>query len=118
MLESKTGCCMGKIVYFGQIGKLKNDKIAEYEYLHKNCWPNIRQLIKDCNVRNYSIFRYDNMVFTYFEYTGEDYEADMARMAADEENKRWWSVTDPCFERFVFGDAEFCADMKHIFYND
>ena len=109
---------MDKKVCFGQIGKLKREKIAEYETLHQNCWPNIRQLLKDCNIQNYSIFRYDDMVFTYFEYTGKDYDADMARMAADEENKRWWAVTDPCFERFVYGDAEFCADMKQIFYND
>lgn len=118
MPESEMGCCMRKIIHFGQIGKLKKDKIAEYEDLHKNCWPNIRQLITDCNIQNYSIFRYDNIVFTYFEYTGEDYESDMARMAADEENKRWWSVTDPCFERFAYADAEFCADMKQIFYNN
>ena len=109
---------MGKTVYFGQLGKLKNDKIEEYEKLHAECWPEIRQLIKNCNIRNYSIFRHENLVFSYFEYVGEDYDKDMSLMAADEVNKKWWSVTDPCFETYVYGDNEFTVDMKQIFYNE
>ena len=46
---------MGKKVYFGQIGKLKKDKIEEYETLHANTWPHIRELIRECNLVNYSI---------------------------------------------------------------
>lgn len=109
---------MEKKIYFGQIGKLKREKIEEYDELHANCWPNIRQLIKDCNLHNYSIFRYDDLVFSYFEYTGDDYDADMAKMAADEGNKEWWKHTNPCFEKYVFDGAEFCYDMKQIFFNE
>lgn len=104
--------------YFGQIGRLKHEKIEEYDELHADCWPHIRRLINDCNLRNYSIFRYEDLVFSYFEYTGKDFDADMARMADDEENKKWWALTDPCFETFSFGDNEFCSDMKQIFHND
>lgn len=105
------------MVYFGQVGKLKKDKIAEYDELHANCWPQIRKLIQDCNLQNYSIFRYEDMVFSYYEYTGNDYDADMAKMAADPENQRWWEHTHPCFEKFAYGDAEYYLDMKQIFYN-
>lgn len=108
---------MGKTRYIGQIGQLKPEKIAEYDQLHAACWPHIRQLLRDCGIQNYSIFRHDTLVFSYFEYIGADYDADMARMAADETNKAWWRLTDPCFERYACGQSEFCCDMKQIFYN-
>jgi L-rhamnose mutarotase len=28
------------------------------------------------------------------EYTGDNYEADMAMIAADPETQRWWKITD------------------------
>ena len=108
---------MGKI-FFGQVGKLKQDKIEEYEVLHANTWPSVRKMITECNIINYSIFRQDQLVFSYFEYIGEDYDADMAKMAANPETQRWWTYTHPCFETYSFGDAEFYADMKQIFYNE
>jgi L-rhamnose mutarotase len=35
-------------------------------------------------------------LFLYLEYVGDDFEADMAAMAADPETQRWWKETDPC----------------------
>lgn len=109
---------MKKKCYFGQIGKLKSDMVEEYDSLHDKCWPYIRRLIQNCNMRNYSIFRYGETVFTYFEYTGNDYDKDMSIMASDEINKQWWQVTDPCFETYAYHDSKFCVDMKQIFYNE
>ena len=90
-----------KKVVFGQVGRLKKGRIEEYEALHTNPWPHILQLIHDCNLRNYSIFRQDDLVFAYFEYVGEDYDADMAKMAADEENQRWWTIPIPALKPTV-----------------
>ena len=109
---------MGEQVYFGQLGKLKKDMIDEYERLHAECWPGIRKLLQDCNLQNYSIFRYEDMVFSYFEYVGNDYEKDMAKMAADEENQRWWSHTNPCFVNYVYDNEVDCVNMKQIFHNE
>ena len=58
-------------VIFGQLGRLKKDKIEEYETLHAAPWPQVIQTIYDCNLRNYSIFRHEDLVFAYFEYVGE-----------------------------------------------
>ena len=107
---------MSKII-FAQLGKLKKDKIQEYESLHANPWPDVLKTIHNCNLRNYSIFRHDDLVFAYFEYVGVDYEADMAKMEADEATQHWWTFTKPCFERFSIRlDSEFYADLKQIFY--
>ena len=106
-----------KKAIFGQLGRLKKDKIEEYEILHANPWPDVLKTIHDCNLQNYSIFRHEDLVFAYFEYTGTDYEADMAKMEADEATQHWWSFTKPCFERFnIRPDSEFYADLKQIFY--
>ena len=104
-------------VIFGQLGRLKPEKIEEYEALHAAPWPEVLQTIHDCNLRNYSIFREGAQVFAYFEYIGDDYEADMEKMARDEATRRWWTHTKPCFQKFsVRADSEFYADMKRIFY--
>ena len=41
---------------FGQIGRLKPEKVEEYKELHAHAWPGVLKTIEDCNLRNYSIF--------------------------------------------------------------
>lgn len=71
-----------KRVIFGQLGRLKPEKIEEYEALHAAPWTEVLQTIHDCNLRNYSIFRESEQVFAYFEYIGDDYEADHGKNGA------------------------------------
>ena len=53
-----------------------------------------------------------------FEYVGEDYDADMEKMAADPVTQDWWKCTHPCFETYAMDpDSEFYHDMKSIFYH-
>lgn len=102
---------------FGQIGRLKPEKIQEYVELHAAVWPDVLNMIKECNLENYSIFIRGDLVFSYFEYTGTDYEADMEKMAADGATQRWWGHTRPCFARLDAESKEdFYEDMRSIFY--
>lgn len=106
-----------KRVIFGQLGRLRPDKIEEYEALHADPWPGVLKTISDCNLRNYSIFRHEDLVFAYFEYVGDDYDADMRKMAEDPVTIEWWKYTKPCFVKGgIDPDSEFYADMKQIFY--
>ena len=106
-----------KKVMFGQLGRLKQEKIHEYDELHANPWPGVLKTIHECNLRNYSIFRHEDMVFAYFEYIGEDFDADMAKMELCEETQRWWTHTKPCFVKYsILPEFEFYADMKQIFH--
>ena len=52
-------------------------------------------MIRECNIRNYSIFHKDGLLFAYFEYVGDDFDADMAKMAADPETQDWWDIMMP-----------------------
>lgn len=110
------GKCMKKVI-FGQVGKLKPDMVETYRDLHAQTWPGVLQTITDCNLRNYSIFLWGETVFSYFEYVGQDYDADMEKMAQDPVTQEWWTHTHPCFESFAMGaDGEFYQDMEQIFY--
>ena len=68
---------------------------AEYERLHADVWPEVRQRLHDVGIRSYSIFRYGELLFSYMEYVGDDYERDMAALAADPRTQQWWAVTGP-----------------------
>ena len=71
------------------------------------------------HVRNYSIFLRDGLLFSYLEYAGEDYAADMAAIAADEATRRWWQLTDPCQQPLdSAADGERWAPAEELFHLD
>ena len=79
----------------GQIIGVKSERIADYERLHAQVWPEVLATIAACNLRNYTIFRHEATLFAYFEYVEEDFAADMAKMAADPRTQEWWTLTAP-----------------------
>ena len=104
---------------FGQTIRLIPDKAHEYIKHHKKVWPAVLRMIKECNISNYSIFFKDNVLFAYFEYTGNDFEMDMTKMAADDVTKKWWAVVKPLMDPLeTIKPGEFWADMDEIFHLD
>ena len=104
---------------FGQMIRLKPDKSEEYIRLHSQIWPGVLSMLLACNIRNYTIFIKDNYLFAYFEYTGNDYDADMAKMAADPETQRWWNTVKPLMEPIETANpGEFWANMEEVFHLD
>ena len=104
---------------YGSVIRLKPEKLDEYKVLHANVWPGVLKMIGECNIRNYSIFYKDGMLFSYFEYHGEDYAADMQKMAADPLTQEWWKLTDPCQEPFETRQpGEWWASMEEFFHAD
>lgn len=105
----------------GQLIGIGADAIAEYKRLHADVWPGVLAKISDCNIRNYSIFlkEPENLLFAYFEYVGIDFEADMAKMAADPETQRWWSVCEPLQRPLeTRAEGEWWAEMPEVFHHD
>lgn len=104
---------------YGQIIKLKPEMEKEYRELHANPWPQVNETIRDCNIRNYSIYLRDGYLFAYFEYVGEDFEADMAKMAADPMTQKWWAQTDPCQSPIESAaKGEWWVDMDEVYHLD
>ena len=104
---------------YGQIIGVKPDQIEAYERIHAEVWPEVLAMIHACNMRNYSIFRHQHLLFAYFEYVGDDLAADMAKMARDSKMQEWWTHTDP-MQAPVEGRApgEWWATMKEVFHTD
>ena len=79
-------------------------------------------MLKECKIQNYSIHLKEidgrPYLFSYLEYIGNDWEADMRKMAADPETQRWWKETDPC--QLPLPDAavkgKIWSDMEEVYY--
>lgn len=100
---------------------LNADRIDEYKELHTAVWPEVLDMIRACNITNYSIFlrEPENLLFAYWEYTGEDFEADMKLMAADPDTQRWWDICMPCQKPLEsLGEDEWWATMEEVFHYD
>jgi L-rhamnose mutarotase len=104
---------------FGQLIGVRADAIEDYERLHAAPWPGVLDRIRRSNIRNYTIFREGTQLFAYFEYVGEDFEADMAAMAADPETQRWWALTDAMQEPLEGRDpGTWWKTVPEIFHTD
>lgn len=102
---------------FGEVIKVKPEKYEEYRKLHDNIWPEIVSLLKEANIQNFTIFYRDQYLFKYFEYVGEDYEADMKKLSEEEDNLRWLSFTDACQEPVDSAEeGVWWAPMEQIFH--
>jgi L-rhamnose mutarotase len=104
---------------YGLILGLKPEAIEEYKRCHVNVWPSVLKIIRDCNIRNYSIFLKDERLFAYYEYIGHDHAADMAKMAADPEMQRWWSIMEPLQQPLESRKpGEWWAAAEEVFHTD
>lgn len=103
----------------GRIVKLRPEVEQKYREIHVAVWPEVVDLIRECGIRNYSIFLRDGLLFSYFEYHGSDYAADCVKMAASARMQEWWKITDPMqtpVESATKGD--WWSDMEEVFHTE
>jgi L-rhamnose mutarotase len=109
-----------------QIIEVRAGQLAEYKKLHDAVWPDVLRQIKRSNIRNYSIFLRPwpdgkFYLFSYFEYIGSDFAADMAAMAADRRTQEWWALCKPCQQPLPdvdIGNGGWWADTEEVFHVD
>ena len=106
-------------VRYGAVIGVRPDAIEHYEQLHRNVPEPVLATIARCNIVNYSIFRYGTQLFSYFEYVGEDYAADMAAMAADPDTRAWWQICMPLQEQTPDKiDGSWWTPVPEVFHVD
>ncbi len=109
-------------VRYAWVTGLKPEKAEYYRQLHAHPWPAVIRQIKASHIQNYSIFLREIdgklYLFSYLEYTGKDFQADMKKMAADPETQRWWKETDPCQAPLPDAAAKgkIWSDAEEVFY--
>jgi L-rhamnose mutarotase len=98
----------------GSLIKVRPEFEERYTILHRNTFPGVLASIKRSNLRNYSIFLMDGILFSYFEYVGPDYDADM-KTIGDAITKDWWKLTDPMQELLsTRKEGEWWAEMEQV----
>lgn len=104
---------------YASVLRMPPENLAKYAELHAAVWPGVLAKITECGIRNYSIYHRGGWLFSYFEYVGEDYDADMAKMADDPTTQEWWAVNKPLQEPLEDrADGEWWASMDELFHYD
>lgn len=109
---------------FGMVTGLKPEKMEYYKKLHAAVWPEVQKEITECNIQNYSIFlkkiNGELLLFSYFEYTGNNFDEDMKKMTADSATQRWWKETDPCQQPLpdAVSKKQIWSNMDEVFHED
>jgi L-rhamnose mutarotase len=107
------------MVRYGQVINIKPGVLEKYKKFHASVWPEVAAMISACNIQNYSIYHKDGTLFAYFEYSGGDFEADMARMAADPKTQEWWDIMKPMQEPVANrAEGEWWANLEEVFHQD
>lgn len=107
---------------YGSVVGVKTGKVAHYKELHAAAWPDVLAMIKQCNIRNYSIYLRKladgrHYLFSYFEYTGNDFAGDMKQMASDPVTQRWWAECVPCLDLLPDrAPGEIWSPMEEVFH--
>lgn len=104
----------------GMVIKLNPDYINEYKDLHSDSNAGVRDLLTEANMHNFSIFlvQLDDgnwYEFGYYEYTGDDFDADMAKLDKHPRNIEWLKICDPM--QIPLEGSEGWVEMEQIYFN-
>ncbi|MDE2435657.1 MAG: L-rhamnose mutarotase [Sphingomonadales bacterium] len=112
----------GGVIRYGSVIGLDLKREQVYRKLHADVWPAILDRLHLSSVRNYSIFVAQlegrKYLFSYFEYVGDDFAADMRKIAEDPATQEWWTHTDPCQQRLPgTADGEQWLNLESVFFS-
>ncbi|MFP3385269.1 L-rhamnose mutarotase [Tritonibacter sp. SIMBA_163] len=98
---------------------LKPEHQAEYIRLHADVWPDVLERLRASKITNYSIFlrEPEMLMFSYWEYTGSDFQADNAAIAADPVTREWWALCGPMQAPLQSrAEGEWWASARKVFH--
>ncbi|MEU0836831.1 L-rhamnose mutarotase [Streptomyces sp. NPDC005969] len=99
-----------------QVIHVRPEKLDEYRELHRHVPEPVLDRLRRSHITNYSIHLLGDRLFSYFEYHGDDLEADRALMAADPDTQAWWNLTAPCQQPVdEAAPGEWWADTEQVF---
>ena len=105
----------------GMVIGIRPERIDEYKLIHADQHPGVRDLLSNAHMQNFSIYikQFPDgnwYLFGYYEYTGDDYEKDMAALADEKRNQEWLAMTDPMQIPFPGDDG--WSIMERVYYNE
>ena len=104
----------------GMVIEVKADRLEGYKALHADSHPGVRDLLLAAHIHNFSIYvsRFPDgklYLFGYYEYVGNDYATDMARLHAAPRNKEWLAMCDPM--QVPFPGETGWTEMDVVYHN-
>ena len=105
----------------GMVIGLRPQKVDAYKALHATPWPEMDAALKATHIGNYSIYlrQPENLLFAYWEYSGTDFGADMARLGALPVTQRWLSLTDACQQPLsTAANGEWWSFLPEVYHLD
>ena len=103
----------------GMVVGIRPEKLDEYKRLHADANPGVRDLLTKYHMHNFSIFlqQIDDKwyEFGYYEYTGDDFDADMAKLSAEPRNGEWLKVCDPM--QLPLKGQKGWTPMERVYFN-
>lgn len=104
---------------FGQVIKLKKDGIKPYVKYHAKPWPEVNATLKKAKISNYSIFIRKDVLFAYFEYTGNNFDKDTGEIAKCAHTQKWWDLVKPLMQPYSdISHEEFWSTMEEVYHLD
>ena len=78
--------------------KANPEMIAQYRQLHDNTWHEVMARMYASNMRDFTVWLHEESgtMFHQFVYIGDDFDSDMALVAADPIVRFWWTYCEPC----------------------
>ena len=114
-----TGCAHQPVKRVGMVVGIREDQLAEYKQLHADSNPGVRDLLAKYHLHNFSIYLQQIegkwYEFGYYEYTGNDFEGDMARLDKEPRNIEWLKVCDPT--QIPLSGAKGWTKMERCYFN-
>lgn len=120
------GCSQPSVRRFGQLAQIKPGQVEKYKNLHVGIGPEVVEQFRKHHVQNYSIYMkelqqgQDPYLFSYFEYTGKDFDGDMAKMMENPAMRKWQDSTGGlCLKDFSPGVKGLGGvAMEEVFFMD
>ena len=115
---------MSKVRRIGMVIGVRPKMVDSYVLLHKYAWPEVLQKICEGNIREYSIYLHKlgekYYIFSYFEYIGDDFTADMTMIDSAPATIAWMEFTDKVCQLPIptRTKGEWWAVMEEIFHSD
>jgi L-rhamnose mutarotase len=103
----------------GMVVGIKPEKIEEYKRLHADSNAGVRDLLTKYHMHNFSIYLQQIegkwYEFGYYEYTGDDFDGDMAKLAEEPRNIEWLKKCDPM--QLPLPGEKSWTKMERAYYN-
>ena len=81
--------------HVARVARLRAGALPSYERLHSAVWPTLERELRTAHISNYSIFVHGDLLFSVFDYSGDDLARDLVLLGRSTVAMDWEELTGP-----------------------